>query len=128
LDILWFCLCTKDEDRTLDNLKKRPTFTQIKLQADVQTIAKEGYEFYWTKIVRGSKNPDNKGGVIEAPGMKEDYYQTSAADMYGLIEYNKDFTLRELPAAATNGLYSRTEVENYLRKFDTSTRSSSPGT
>lgn len=61
-DILWFCLCTKDEDRTMDNLKIRPTFTQISLKADVQTIAKEGYEFYWTKIVKGSRNPDNKGG------------------------------------------------------------------
>jgi hypothetical protein len=120
-DILWFCLCTKDEDRILDNLKVRPTFTQISLKADVQTIAKEGYEIYWTKIVKGSRNPDNKGGAVEAPGMKEDYYQTSAGDSYKLISLTKDNTMNELKAAATDGKYSKEEVEAYLRSFDRST-------
>jgi len=128
LDILWFCLCTKDEDRTLENLKKRPTFTQIKLQADMQTIAKEGYEFYWTKIVKGSRNPDNKGGAMEAPGMKQEYYETSAADEYMLIDLTRDHTMVELRAAATDGKYSKIEVESYLRKFDRSTPTSGTAT
>jgi len=127
LDILWFCLCTSNDNRTLDNLKTRPTFTQIKLNAETQTIAREGYEYYWTKIVKGSRNPDNKGGILEAPGMKEEYYQTSAADEYFLIDLTSDYTLVKLKASSSDGKYTKTEVENYLRKFDGSTRISSAG-
>jgi len=114
LDILWFCLCTANEDRTMENLKVRPTFTQISLAADAQTVAKEGYEIFWTKIVKGSKNPDN----TEKPGMNQEYYETSAGDMYNLITLTKDNTLTELKAKSQSGKYNLTEVESYLRSFD----------
>jgi hypothetical protein len=118
LDILWFCLTTPDEDRTMDNLKVRPTFTQISLQADVQTVAREGYEHYWDNVVKGSKNPDNKAGVVEAPMMRQEYYETQAADMYNLITYDKGMTLTLLIPSHTSGKYSMEEVQAYLRSFD----------
>jgi len=124
LDILWFCLCTKDEDRTMDKLKVRPTFTQMALKADVQTIAREGYEFYWTKVVKGTRNEDK----VEAPGMKQNYYETSAADKYQLIGLTATNTLTLIRASATDGLYSKEEVETCLRSFDRSPPSWSPGT
>jgi len=114
LDILWWCLCTEDSERTLDNLKIRPTFTQMKLKADVQTIAREGYEMFWTKIVKGTKNPDN----VEAPAMRQDYYETQAADQYLFITLDKEDKMMELKAQSTDGKYTLKEVEEYLRSFD----------
>jgi hypothetical protein len=117
LDIFWFCLCTEDKDRTIDNLKVRPTFTQIALQEAAQTVAKEGYAHYWDKIVRGTKNEDR----TEMPMMREEYYQTSAADEYQLVRLSANNTLEFVPASAATGKYSLVEVENYLRSFDGST-------
>jgi len=114
LDILWFCLCTENADRTLDNLKIRPTFTQISLAEDVQTIAKEGYEIFWTKIVKGTRNPDK----VDAPGMNQSFYETSAGDNYLLINLDKENTMIQMKPAATNGKYTKEEVTTYLRSFD----------
>jgi len=114
LDILWFCLCTPNTERTLDQLKIRPTFTQISLMEDVQTIAKEGYEFYWTKIVKGTRNTDK----TDAPGMNQRFYETSAGDSYKLVSLSADGTMVELKPTSTTGKYSKAEVENYLRSFD----------
>lgn len=109
LDVLFFCLMTRNELRTLENLSRRPTFSQIDLMPEVQTVAKEGYEYYWTKVVKGTRNPDKP----EAPGMKEEYYMNAAGDKYHLLK--KDFTILE-PGASTG--YTKKEVEDYLRTFD----------
>lgn len=114
LDILWFCLCTKKEERTMDKLMIRPTFAQMALKEDVQTIAREGYEFYWTKIVKGSRNPDK----VDAPGMRQDFYETTAADQYAFITLTKENTMTFLVAASKDGKYTKAEVESYLRSFD----------
>lgn len=114
LDILWFCFCTKNEERTVDTLKIRPTFSQIFLQADVQTIAKQGYEIFWTQIVKGSRNPDK----VDSPSMREDFYQTSASDSYLLVEVNKDSVLVEKEPSNKQRGYSLAEIEAYLRSFD----------
>jgi hypothetical protein len=123
LDILWFCLCTKDEDRIMDNLKIRPTFSQMSLMPDVQTVAKEGYEYFWNEIVKGTRNSDN----VERPMMREEYYQNSASDMYRLITLTATNSLTLLAASHTSGRYSMAEVENYLRSFDRPTPSSPTG-
>lgn len=114
LDIFWWCVTTENSERTLANLKNRPTFTQINLQADVQTLAKEGYEFFWTKVVKGTRNEDK----VDAPAMREEFYNTSAADEYDLISWNKSGQLIEQSPALADKGYSREEVETYLRTFD----------
>lgn len=114
LDILWFSLCTKDEERTVENLSKRPTFTQMNLASDAQTLAKEGYEFYWTQVVKGTRNSDN----VEKPGMREEYYQTSAGDTYSLLSVDSSGTITEFEPNRSSVGYSIDEVRNYLRRFD----------
>lgn len=114
LDILFFCLTTENEERTLDALKVRPTFTQMSLEADVQTIARQGYEIFWTTIVKGTRNKDK----VEAPAMNESFYNTSAGDLYKLIKVSKEGLLEEIKPTKTSGLYTKEEVESYLRSFD----------
>lgn len=121
MDILCFALTTLDHERTYQSLCRRPTFTQLALKPEVQTDAKEGYEYYWTKIVKGSKNTDK----VEAPSMNQDYYNTAAGDEYYLISLDSSQRFSEKkPADEKNG-YSRSEVEHYLRSFDTHGHSSS---
>jgi hypothetical protein len=112
LDMLVFCLKSEDSERTLDNMSKRPTFSQINLNPECQTLARQGYEFYWTKMVSGSKNEDAK--ELEKPGMKEDYYNTSASDKYSLVSED----LKLVPMVANHVGYTKQEVEAYLRMFD----------
>lgn len=114
LDILWFCLLSEDLDRTLDNLSYRPTFVQIHLRSDAQTKAKQGNEYFWTKIVKGSRNPD----ASEKPEFRESYYNTQAGDKYLLYQLDEKGMLKEYrPVNDTDG-YSLLEVESYLRSFN----------
>lgn len=114
LDILMFCLTSENSARTMDTLKIRPTFSQIFLQADVQTTAKEGYTTFWNSIVRGSRNEDKR----EAPEMRDDYYRNSEADKYMLLALDpKGKIIEYTPTLPMQG-YSRSEVESYLRTFD----------
>jgi hypothetical protein len=115
LDILMFCLTTVDEERTMDKLKIRPTFSQLLLQAEAQTIAKEGYQEFWTKIVRGSRNEDK----VDKPAMREEFYENSAADSYMLVTVKADGSLEEVPPNMGNKGYSKEEIMDYLRSFDT---------
>lgn len=114
LDILWFCLCTENSERTLDKLKIRPTFTQMDLQEDMQTVAKEGYEIFWTKIVRGSRNPDR----VDPPAMRQEFYETSAGDKYKLVRLTKDNRMENLIGTGRNGSYQRKDIEDYLMSFN----------
>jgi len=109
LDILFFCLMTRKEDRTMDTLSKRPTFAQMDLMEEAQTKAKQGYEFYWTKVIQGTRNTDKP----EAPGMKEDYYKNSAGDKYHFLSKNMEILM---PAAHTG--YTLEEVEDYMKSFE----------
>lgn len=116
LDILMWCLTTEDEERTFEALMKRPTFTQINLNPEAQTRAKEGYEYYWTKIVKGTKNEDK----VEKPEMREEYYNTSAADKYKLYTIDSSGKMDEFPSTNSDGSYSVDAVKNYLKTFETS--------
>lgn len=106
LDILFYCLMTKKEDRSIETLKLRPTFSQINLETSVQTRAKEGYEMYWNNIVKGSKNEDK----LEKPQMREEYYQNPASDKYPLLTRD----LKIYSVTNNNVGYTMAEVETYL--------------
>lgn len=114
LDILLFCLITEDQERTMTNLSYRPTMVQIHLRNDAQTKAKEGYEYFWTNIVKGTRNDDK----VEAAGYKENYYNTTASDTYPLYTLDKKGQIVEVPKTNSREGYSLAEVENYLRSFD----------
>jgi len=108
LDIYIFTIMAKPEDKTIEKLKLRTTMSQLFLAADAQAKAKEGYTEYWTNIVKGTKNKDNKGENAEKPGMNEDYYNTGASDTYLLLDDN----MKEIPAPS--GGYTMKNIENYL--------------
>jgi hypothetical protein len=115
LDILFFCLTTENEERTMENLKIRPTFSQMFLQADVQTVAKEGYAIFWNSIIKGTRNEDK----VEKPEMREEYYRNSEADKYVLLSLDPKAKIIPFPMTLVDKGYSREEVETYLRIFDT---------
>lgn len=112
LDILLACLTTRKDMRTMDWVARRPTFSQLKLDVETQTLAKKGYEEYWTKIVRGTKNKDD----VEKPGMKEEYYQNSAGDEYLLFELNRDGNIIVLRPENLSRGYTKEEIKRYIGK------------
>jgi hypothetical protein len=114
LDILMWCLTSTDEDRTMENLARRPTFTQVHLTEEAQTLAKQGYEYYWTRIIKGTKNDDK----VEKPGMNEDFYNTASKDMYRLYMLDRNGRVQEYPSTNTDRSYSSEMVRNYLRSFE----------
>lgn len=114
LDILLWCYYTEDKNRTLENLKDRTTFSQLKLNDEMQALAKEGYRKYWDKTVKGTRNPDAKVDNLPAPMMREEYYANPASDEYPLI--NKDLTTKTLSTNESG--YTRKEILDYLRSFD----------
>jgi len=109
LDIFFYKLITKPEDRSIDDLKNRTTFSQLHLDSEMQGIAKEGYKNYWDNVVKGSKNPDKEKEKLEAPQMREEYYLTGASDQYLLL----DDKFKEITAPTTG--YTRATIENYLK-------------
>lgn len=110
LDVLCFVVATDFESVTLDNLFKRPTTSQLNLDDVCQAKAKEGYQFYWESIVKGSKNPEAKDKNLEAPKMREEYYENPAADKYNLISVR----FVELRGSASGGAFTEEDLENYL--------------
>jgi len=121
LDIFWWAVCTEDSERTLSNLKLRPTFTQMDLQADVQTVAREGYETFWNKVVKGTRNTDK----VDAPKMREEFYENSASDKYRFVRMSAKGGLEILNPQMTSKGYSLAEVNAYLKSFNASTPGSS---
>jgi hypothetical protein len=114
LDILIYCIITNPNDRSLVEMSRRTTFSQLDLDAELQDIAKEGYKYYWDQVVKGTKNPDAKatGSTIEPPAFREEYYANSVNDEYKLV----DEKLQEVPAADAG--YSLEDLVKYLRSID----------
>jgi hypothetical protein len=110
LDIMLWMMFTNEDERTVENMKDRVTFAQINLMADVQTLAKQGYEKYWTETVKGTKNDDKP----EEPKMREDYYKNPASDKYNLV--NLDLTAL-YPKNKKEG-FGRDELDSYIAKFN----------
>jgi hypothetical protein len=109
LDILFYSLMTNDENKNLDLIKNRTTFSQLKLNSEMQALAKTGYDYYWNVVVKGTKNNDNKGPNSEAPMARDEYYNTGAADMYLLI--GEDL----VEISAPEGGYTRANIESYMK-------------
>lgn len=114
LDILLWCLMTKDELRTLDNLKDRTTFCQLALNNEMQSLAKEGYQKFWNETVKGSQNPDAVTMNLPTPRMREEFYANPASDRYPLI----DISLKPLPPSTKETGYTRLEIITYLESFE----------
>jgi hypothetical protein len=111
LDIMLFLLMSDISLRTLDNIKDRVTFSQINLAADMQTLAKSGYEKFWNETVKGTKNDDKP----EEPRMREEYYKNPASDKYNLVNLD----LSQYKPKDKNLGFTREEISLYLTKFNT---------
>lgn len=107
LDILFGMMILKPEERTVEKMKDRVTFCQLNLAADMQTLAKAGYENFWNNVVKGTKNDDKP----EEPKMREEYYKNPESDKYNLVGLDMK---QVLPRSQSSG-YTRMELEEYLR-------------
>jgi hypothetical protein len=114
LDILIWCLITHPNKRTVWELAQRTTFSQLNLDVNMQSIAREGYAEYWGNVVRTSKNPDAITQALPTPQFREDYYSNSVSDKYLFVDLN----LQEVPPANLVNGYSEAEVLQYIRSID----------
>lgn len=110
LDIMLWMLTVPSTERTLMNMKERVTFTQMNLAADMQTLAKQGYENYWNNVVKGTKNDDR----VEAPMMREEYYKNPESDKYNFITLDMK---QVMPSNKSTG-YTKAEIERYIENFN----------
>jgi hypothetical protein len=112
LDILVYCMITHPNERSLIEVTKRPTFSQLLLSFDVQAEAKEGYREYWDNIVTGSKNPDK--ATLEKPEFREEYYQNVLNDDYLLVGLD----LQEIKPKDVKVGYTFAEIAEYFKTID----------
>jgi hypothetical protein len=112
LDILVYCMITHPNERSINDVVVRPTFSQLALNQDFQQDARLGYAQYWNDIVRGSRNPDAKG--LEEPEFREDYYENVRSDRYFLVGLD----LKEIPPRDLAAGYNHMEVINYMISID----------
>jgi len=113
MDILVYVLSTNQSAVSLDELTKRPTFTQLHLDTNLQNKAKVGYQFYWDNVITGTKNKETS----EEPKYRDEYYNTSAADKYHLIKIKKDGSFSVCPPASESVGYIEKEITDYLKNF-----------
>lgn len=114
LDIMFYCMMLKKEERTLDNLKFRITFCQLALNDELQGLAKEGYRKFWDETVKGSNNPDAISMNLPTPKMREEYYINPASDKYPLLDKN----LKVFNPESNESGYNRQDIQKYLASFD----------
>lgn len=112
LDLLVYCLITPPNDRTIEEMTVRPTFSQLNLDADMQAEAKEGYRYYWESVVKGSRNPDK--ATVEEPKFREEYYVNSENDKYEFV----NLELKEVKPRNNNLGYTFEEVYEYVKSID----------
>lgn len=106
MDLLMWRLMTDKEARNVDGFFARTTSIQLKLSEEPQEMAKSGYKYYWDNVVKGTKNT----APTEAAKYREEYYETSAADTYLLINDN----LKEIPPADKAAGYTLKEIETWI--------------
>jgi len=114
LDILFYCMITHPNNRSVVEASHRPTFSQLDLDDDAQMLALEGYMYYWNNIVQGSKNPDAVPNQLPTPQFRQEYYNNSAGDRYKLIDLN----LNEIAPRNPNTGYSLVEITEYFDSID----------
>jgi len=114
LDMLFYVLFTHPNERSVADMSTRPTFCQLNLDPVLQEEARDGYRVYWDVIVTGSKNPDAVPKNLEVPQFREEYYNTSAGDMYNLVGLD----LKEIEPADPDLGYTAEELYNYVKSID----------
>jgi hypothetical protein len=112
LDILVYALITHPNNRSIEEVTVRPTFSQLDLDGNMQAEAKEGYRYYWESVVKGSRNPDKT--TLEVPQFREEYYANSLNDKYKLV----DLELNEVPPTDANLGYTMEDVYAYFLSID----------
>lgn len=116
MDMLAWCLITKDEKRTVENFFARTTAVQLDLDTALQNRAKEAYRVFWTVTVTGTKKEgsSNEEARTESRENWQRYYETSAGDTYPLVTKEMTFVLK----SGANSKYNMQDITNYLRSFD----------
>jgi hypothetical protein len=106
LDMLMWRIMTPKAERSLDRFFIRTTSIQLKLDKETQEMAKSGYKLYWDTVVVGTRNTT----ATEEAKFRENYYNTSAGDMYLLVDDN----LKEFPPKVEAKGYTREEIEKWI--------------
>lgn len=55
LDIYFWAITTSDNERTVEKMMERTTMIQIRLDSEMQGLAKEGYKKFWLETVNGTR-------------------------------------------------------------------------
>ena len=87
LDITLTAIMYSKSEDNLKMLINKQTFTQLHLDANLQTMNKAGQMEFWNRTVTDSKNPD-EGRKGKKMGFVEEFYNTSAGDKYLLMDKN----------------------------------------
>jgi len=113
LDIMITALvCDNDLAEIENKIIPKQTFTQLNVNEVLQAKNKAGQMAFWNNVVKSSKNEARKNkSVDEELKFHEDYYNTSAADKYKLI----DLTFKEInPKEPTVG-YTEEEIIGWFK-------------
>jgi hypothetical protein len=106
LDIMLTALICQETEIEAKIYSKQ-TFAQLNLNDELQAINKTQQTMFWNNTVKSSKNEARKNkGVTEDLKFHEDYYNTSAADKYLLVDLN----LKEVNPSAPEVGYTKADI------------------
>jgi len=112
LDIMLTALTLPNTQDSLTNhIFTKQTFAQLNINKELQSINKAAQENFWNNVVKTSKNQARvERKVTEELKFHEDYYNTSAADTYNLIDIN----FNEVPPKNSTTGYTKEEIVNWF--------------
>jgi hypothetical protein len=120
-------------EESVTRIVGRLTFTQLNINASLQTENKTAVQNFWTNTVKYPKVRQlrkSRNSTVDEEGFQEMYYETSAADKYNLV----DDDMEEMLPRSSAG-YTRAEVTAWFlevqRVTDSDMRAlsgSNPGT
>lgn len=112
------CLCAAMAEKVPDNKKEveeaveriigRQTFAQLNINKALQAENMAHVRNFWDNTIKQRKVKSNRKArntQIEEEGFQEEYYETSAADTYNIVDLN----LTEMEANSRDG-YSKGEI------------------
>jgi hypothetical protein len=115
LDIMMSALILSDTDHDMESyIFSRQTFAQLNISPELQSINMTAQQVFWNNIVKSSKNEARANKTVtEDLKFNEDYYKTSAADKYLLVDIN----FKEvIPKNASLG-YTKEELKTWFHKL-----------
>jgi hypothetical protein len=113
-DLMMTALIIDDNNESLEStIFTKQTFSQINISPSLQEVNKSAQRMFWDNVVKTSKNEARRTRkVTEELKFHEEYYNTSAADKYLLV----DLEMNEVkPANVMNG-YTKEEVVTWFKK------------